>query len=110
MQTQQFRSQPINTKVVGVTFGSRQATIQQLSVGAAVTLRREPDNASDPHAIRVERSDGAQIGYIPRDLAAQLTHVWNVQKISTIAATVIALTGGHSRWPTRGVRVQFDSI
>ena len=106
--SQQVVSQSISTKVVGVTFGNRQATIQQLSVGTAVTLRREPDNAYDPNAIRVERSDGAQIGYIPRALAATLTHVWQTQGISTISATVTAITGGHARWTTRGVRIQFN--
>jgi hypothetical protein len=100
----------ISTKVVGVTFGSRQATIQQLSVGAAVCLRREPDNAYDPNAIRVEHTDGAQIGYIPKELAAQLAYQWDMQGITTVTATVTALTGGYSQWTSRGVRIKFSRI
>ena len=102
--------QSFSTKVVGVTFGNCQATIQQLSVGAAVTLRREPDNAYDPNAIRVERGDGSQIGYIPKELAANLARAWDVQEITTIPATVTTLTGGYSQWSSRGLRIQFNRI
>ena len=59
------QAQTISTKVVGGTFGNRQATIQQFSVGAAMTLQQEPDNPYDANAIRVEWSDGAQVRDIP---------------------------------------------
>ena len=71
-------------------------------------LRREPDNPYDPNAIRVERADGAQIGYIPRDLAKHLTYRWDVQMITQVLATVIELTGGYSQWASRGLRIQFN--
>lgn len=35
------------------------------------SLVREPDNAHDPHAVRVATSDGVTVGYLPADLAAE---------------------------------------
>ena len=56
----------ITAKVVGVTFEGRQATVAQLEEMEELVLRREPDNPYDFNAIRVERLNGAQIGYINR--------------------------------------------
>jgi SWI/SNF-related matrix-associated actin-dependent regulator of chromatin subfamily A3 len=108
--SQQVVPQSISTKVVSVTFGNRQATIQQLAVGEAVVLQREPYNTYDPNAICVERGDGSQIGYIPKELAAQLARKWDVQGITSVPATVTALTGGYSHWASRGVQIKFSRI
>lgn len=41
--------------------------------GAALELRRDPDNAHDPNAIQVHPGDrGDQVGWVPRELAAEL--------------------------------------
>ena len=40
--------------------------------GQTLTLRRDPTNEHDPNAIAVETRDGAQLGWVPRELAAQL--------------------------------------
>ena len=38
--------------------------------GRALTLRPEPDNPHDPHAIAVDLETGDPVGYVPRDLTA----------------------------------------
>jgi len=43
-----------------------------VSPGSALTLRREPGNAHDPNAIAVLTAAGAQAGWVPRDVAAQV--------------------------------------
>ena len=40
--------------------------------GSPLLLRRDPGNEHDPNAVRVETTDGAQLGWVPRDLAADL--------------------------------------
>jgi hypothetical protein len=41
--------------------------------GRPLELRRDPDNSHDPNAIQVHPVDGgAQVGWVPRELAAQL--------------------------------------
>jgi HIRAN domain len=40
--------------------------------GAVLTLRRDPDNAHDPSAIAVLSPAGEQVGWVPRDVAAEL--------------------------------------
>lgn len=40
--------------------------------GEHVVLKREPTNQYDRNAIRVDNVMGAQIGHIPRNLAAKL--------------------------------------
>jgi hypothetical protein len=41
--------------------------------GGKLELRRDPDNPHDPNAIQVHPSDGgAQVGWVPRELAAEL--------------------------------------
>ena len=41
-----------------------------VSPGSVLTLRREPDNAHDPNAIAVLAAGGAQVGFVPREVAA----------------------------------------
>lgn len=40
--------------------------------GRALALRRDPGNAHDPNAIAVLTDAGAQVGWVPRELAAEL--------------------------------------
>lgn len=43
-----------------------------LAPGDAVQLQRDPENAHDPHAIRVHVPDGPQLGWVPREVAARV--------------------------------------
>jgi hypothetical protein len=40
--------------------------------GSALELRRDPDNEHDPNAIAVHVSGGDQVGWVPREIAAEL--------------------------------------
>jgi hypothetical protein len=40
--------------------------------GKPLELRRDPGNEHDPNAIAVHSGDGDQVGWVPRELAAEL--------------------------------------
>jgi superfamily II DNA or RNA helicase len=96
----------IETKVKGVTFDGRQAVVAQLTEGETVWLIREPTNPHDPNAIRVERKNGEQIGYIDKHLAANLAPKFD-KNGESVAATITEITGGYDRYSNLGVRLEF---
>jgi len=53
------------TTVAGVTFEGRQRIVSRCSVGERLILVRDPDNHFDKGAIKVLRSNGEQLGFIP---------------------------------------------
>lgn len=63
-------------RVAGVAGAARfhEEMLQSEAVapGRALALRRDPDNAHDPNAIAVLVEGGAQVGWVPRELAAEL--------------------------------------
>jgi hypothetical protein len=96
----------VTTSVVGVTYEGRQAVVAQLQVGESVRLRREPDNPYDTNAICVERQSGEQIGYINRQLAANLASRFDAYG-KTIPATVKSLAGNANKGQSLGVSISF---
>jgi HIRAN domain len=40
--------------------------------GRELRLRRDPENPHDPRAIAVDTGEGAQVGWVPRELAARI--------------------------------------
>ena len=66
----------VNTKVVGIQYYTGHAT-----VGEHVIVRREPSNPYDPNALRVENVQRAQVGHIPRAMAAKLAKYMDANKI-----------------------------
>jgi hypothetical protein len=97
----------VETRIVGVTFEGRQKVVAQLSIKEQVWLRREPHNPHDGNAIRVERQNGQQIGYIGREIAAVLaSHFDNYGE--PVPAVVTALVGEDSPYSNRGVRIAFN--
>jgi len=97
----------VETDVVGVTFEGRQAIVAQLSPNAQVWLRREPHNPYDRNAIRVDRQNGQQIGYINRILAASLAERFDGYG-KPVTAVITALSGGYSSDAAIGVRIRFS--
>jgi hypothetical protein len=57
------------TKVAGVTFEGRQRIVARCSVGERLTLIRDPNDRYDQGAIKVLRSNGEQLGFIPSDVS-----------------------------------------
>jgi HIRAN domain len=45
---------------------------EDVAPGRALELRRDPDNPHDASAIAVHGAGGAQVGWVPRELAAEL--------------------------------------
>ena len=96
----------IDTRVVGVTFEGRQAVVAKLHVGEEILLRREPYNPYDSNAIRVERLDREQIGYINRFLAADLASIFDSHG-ECVSGTVTQLMGSQSAGYSLGVWIAF---
>jgi hypothetical protein len=63
-------------RVAGVAGAARHHAEALAGDGAApgrpLTLRRDRDNEHDPNAIAVLTGDGEQVGWVPRELAAEL--------------------------------------
>ena len=57
----------LQTKIVGVRYYNGYATL-----GEHVLIRREPSNQYDGNAIRIDNVQRAQIGHLPRQIAAKL--------------------------------------
>jgi hypothetical protein len=58
--------------LTGVSYGNRQAALRRLRVGQQVQVVREPDNPQDPNACAVYTLGGDNLGYVPRDDAADV--------------------------------------
>ncbi len=96
-------------RVAGVTFDNRQAVIAGLVRGAALYIRREPHNPYDANALSVEHPSGAQIGYLPREMAAQLSPRLDAVGVDHLPATVHILVRGSGPNPTLGVSIRFTA-
>ena len=59
-----------SSDLAGVTF--HQDHVRLLRYNERVFLRREPSNRYDQNAIRVENADGHHLGYIPKEIAADM--------------------------------------
>ena len=94
------------TRIVGVTFNNRQAVIARLTFGEEILLRREPNNPYDPNAIRVERQNGEQFGYINRCLAANIASFFDA-RTRPVSGSVHCLTGSSRSGYSLGVIITF---
>jgi hypothetical protein len=64
--------EPLEVAVAAVNKEEFPATVAELRLREVLALRREPSNAFDANAIRVERYNGDGCGYLSRNLAAIL--------------------------------------
>jgi single-stranded-DNA-specific exonuclease len=106
MCTQNISIRSIETKVVGVTFENRQAVVALLTEREQVFLIREPDNAFDSNAVKVQRWDHQQFGYLNRELAKVLAPRMD-RYGRFIKGTVSRLTGGNYPGSSLGVLIRF---
>ncbi|BCS20143.1 DEAD/DEAH box helicase [Aspergillus puulaauensis] len=79
----------LHTKIVGVRYYRGQATI-----GEHVVLKREPHNQYDRNAIRVDNVMGAQVGHIPRNMAAKLASYLD-NRLLTIEGILTGVIGAY---------------
>ena len=96
----------ITTKVVGVTFEGRQEVVAKLQMGDRVWLEMEPSNPYDANAIMVSRSNGEQIGYLNRHLAARIIPYFKAYRYA-VKGKVTLLTGSSSDGFTLGCVIIF---
>lgn len=61
------------TRVAGVLHQPDALQSDTAAPGSPLTLRRDTENEHDPHAIAVDLADGGQLGWVPRDLAEELS-------------------------------------
>jgi hypothetical protein len=85
----------ITTKVVGVSFEGRQEVVARLQMGDRCWLSMEPENAYDSNAIAVSRSNGEQIGYLNRHLAASIVPYFRAYRFP-VKGKISLITG--SAW------------
>ena len=88
--------QAFRTALAGVTYAnadgtSRQAILRTLHVGETLTLKREPGNEHDRHAVAVFRSNGQQVGYVPAGDTRLASHI---DSGGSATARVLQVTGG----------------
>jgi hypothetical protein len=95
----------IHTKIVGVSYGSRQSIIEDIHPGDTIRLTREPDNPNDRNAVSVYWND-QQIGYLDHNLAREVGPGMDRAKISGLPGMVAQVTGGEGGY-LRGVNISF---
>jgi hypothetical protein len=81
-------------KLSGVSFGSRQQTIQSLKEGDPIWLHRERYNSFDKNAILVTSNHGKDIGYVPRERNIALATRMDYFKADKLQGTVREIIGG----------------
>lgn len=101
-------AQSFYTKVVGVTFEGRQGVVSSLEAGTPVELRRQPHNPVDPQAIAVTTLAGQQIGFLRKQIAAELSPCIDAGT-ARYTATVTEVTGGRDG-RSLGVNLQVKRI
>ena len=69
--------------------------------GAPLTLRRDPANEHDPNAIAVHLDSGEQLGFVPRDVAAEVAE--SIDRGDAWSAVILREQRASPRDPRTGV-------
>lgn len=85
---------------IGTAFGRRE---DNLNEDVAVTLRRDPRNASDPNAVEV-RLQGVTAGYLPKEIAAAWAPL--LDRVEQGGRVPTAIAKVWYRWPSTEARPQ----
>ena len=88
----------ILSKVVGNTFcKDGQQLISELTEKSSLLWEREPNNKWDSNAIMIMNPNKKKIGYIPKELAADLTKMIDSGEIKLMEIHVNQITGGEHK-------------
>ena len=90
-----------SSPLAGYRYAEAAAVWPQLREGDALDLVREPGNAHDPNAVRVEWR-GRKLGYVPRRQNAALA--WGLERGTALRARVSRLT----EHPNPARRIEFE--
>lgn len=117
VQIHQGRSKSFFTTVAGVTYEGRQQVVARCSVGESLILVRDPRNRFDKGAIKVLRSNGEQLGFIPAHVSRggeSSGLAFQMDRGDQYQCRISDLTGGAGR--SLGVNIEvteggeFDSV
>lgn len=78
---------PIRTRAMGVYYRRRDGAEFTVRVGDALEARRDPTNPYDCNAIGLHAQDGERIGWVPRDLAANLAPFVDAGRLLSVRVT-----------------------
>lgn len=81
--------------VAGFQYHQGEAVWPLLMVGATLDLVREPENAYDQRAVRIDWQ-GQKLGYVPRVDNAAVSHL--LDSARTVTAEIVALQASHNPW------------
>lgn len=81
--------------VAGFQYHQGEAIWPLLMVGASLSLVREPDNAHDPRAVRVDWQ-GQKLGYVPRIDNAAASHLLDAGHV--LHAEIVTLRDSDNPW------------
>ena len=84
-----------SSPLAGFQYYAGDALWQDMRVGDALVLVREPDNAHDAHAVRVEWR-GSKLGYLPR--AENRSVAAEMDRGTPVAARIARLTADRNPW------------
>jgi hypothetical protein len=90
-----------SSPVAGFQFHEGKQLWQQLKVGDALTLVREPDNPHDVRAVRIEWN-GHMLGYVPR--AENEAVARQLDRGNRLEARIVRLTKHRDPWK----RIEFE--
>lgn len=81
--------------VAGFQYHQGEAVWANLQVGERVSLVREPDNAFDPRAVRIDWQ-GHKLGYVPRIDNAAVSHL--LDNGQGVSAEIVSLKESDNPW------------
>ncbi len=90
-----------NSPLAGFQFHEGKRLWEQLKVGDALMLVREPDNAYDPRAVRVDWN-GHKLGYVPK--AENEAVARQLDRGNKLEARIVRLNRSRDPWK----RVEFE--
>ena len=91
----------VSAGIAGARFHDAVLQSDAVAPGTALALRREPGNEHDPNAIAVLTAAGAQVGWVPREVAAELAPALDAG--APWAAVVLRERRASPRAPRDGV-------
>jgi len=78
----------------GTRYQGRASRLEAMTVPVPVVLERQVDNPFDANAVRVRSTDGAELGYVARELAVAVASLMDWGATPTAALTNVTGTGG----------------
>ena len=92
--------------VAGFQYHQGETVWPLLAVGAALDLVREPENAYDPRAVRIDWQ-GQKLGYVPRIDNAAVSHL--LDNGQTLDATIVSLQASSDPWQRIAVAIRLGA-